>query len=38
MCPHFIQVGEIKSIIDPAFADHVRREAVRFGDELARAS
>ncbi len=29
--------GEIKSIIHPALADHVRREAVRFKDELMRA-
>jgi hypothetical protein len=33
-----IQAGQIKSIIDPALADHVRREAVRFSDELARAA
>ena len=32
-----IQTGQIKSIIHPALADHVRREAVRFRDELARA-
>jgi hypothetical protein len=33
-----IQAGRIKSIIDPALADHVRREAVRFSDELARST
>lgn len=33
-----IQAGQIRSIIDPALADHVRREAVRFSDELARAT
>ncbi len=32
-----IQAGQIKSIIHPALADHVRREAVRFRDELDRA-
>ncbi len=32
-----IQAGQIKSIINPALADHVRREAVRFKDELTRA-
>ncbi len=32
-----IQAGQIKSIIHPALADHVRREAVRFKDELNRA-
>ncbi len=32
-----IQAGQIKSIIHPALADHVRREAVRFKDELVRA-
>jgi hypothetical protein len=32
-----IQAGQIKSIIHPALADHVRREAVRFKDELIRA-
>ncbi len=31
-----IQAGTIKSIIHPALADHVRREAVRFKDELDR--
>jgi hypothetical protein len=33
-----ILAGQIKSIIHPAVADHVRREAVRFKDELARAA
>ena len=33
-----IQTGQIRSIIHPALADHVRREAVRFRDELIRAS
>jgi Domain of unknown function (DUF2935) len=33
-----IQAGQIKSIIHPALADHVRREAVKFADELQRAS
>jgi hypothetical protein len=33
-----IQTGKIKSIIHPALADHVRREAVKFSDELKRAS
>jgi hypothetical protein len=33
-----IQAGQIKSIINPALADHVRREAIRFRDELARAA
>jgi len=32
-----ILAGQIKSIIHPALADHVRREAVRFKDELTRA-
>lgn len=32
-----IQSGQIKSIIHPALADHVRREAIRFKDELMRA-
>ena len=32
-----IQAGQIKSIINPALADHVRREAIRFKDELERA-
>jgi len=31
-----ILAGQIKSIIHPALADHVRREAVRFKDELDR--
>jgi hypothetical protein len=31
-----IREGKIKSIIDPALADHVRREAVKFKDELSR--
>ena len=33
-----IQAGTIKSIIHPALADHVRREAVRFKDELDRSA
>jgi hypothetical protein len=33
-----IQTGQIKSIIHPALADHVRREAVKFADELKRAA
>jgi hypothetical protein len=33
-----IQTGQIRSIIHPALADHVRREAVRFQDELRRAA
>jgi hypothetical protein len=33
-----IQTGAIKSIINPALADHVRREAVKFADELRRVS
>ena len=33
-----ILAGEIKSIIHPALADHVRREAIRFKDELMRAA
>ena len=33
-----IETGQIKSIIHPALADHVRREAVRFKDELGRAA
>jgi hypothetical protein len=32
-----IEAGKIKSIIHPALADHVRREAVKFVDELRRA-
>lgn len=31
-----IQTGRIKSIIHPALADHVRREAIKFADELKR--
>lgn len=31
-----IQTGQIKSILKPELADHVRREAVRFADELKR--
>jgi hypothetical protein len=33
-----IQAGKIKSIIDPALADHVRREALKAADELRRAA
>jgi hypothetical protein len=33
-----ILAGQIKSIIHPALADHVRREAVRFKDELDRSN
>ena len=33
-----IQASEIKSIINPALADHVRREAIRFKDELDRSA
>ena len=33
-----ISAGSIKSIIHPTLADHVRREAVRFKDELARSA
>lgn len=33
-----IKAGQIKSIINPALADHVRREAVKFADELDRVS
>ena len=33
-----IQAGTIKSIIHPALADHVRREAIRFRDEVIRAA
>jgi hypothetical protein len=33
-----IRTGQIQSIIHPALADHVRREAVRFKDELSRAA
>jgi hypothetical protein len=32
-----IEGGRIKSIIDPRLADHVRREALKFVDELKRA-
>lgn len=32
-----IEAGRIKSIIDPRLADHVRREALKFVDELRRA-
>lgn len=32
-----IEAGRIKSIIDPRLADHVRREAIKFIDELKRA-
>ncbi len=32
-----IEAGRIKSIVDPRLADHVRREAVKFIDELKRA-
>lgn len=32
-----IEAGRIKSIIDPRLADHVRREALKFIDELRRA-
>ncbi len=32
-----IEAGRIKSIIDPRLADHVRREAAKFVDELKRA-
>ena len=33
-----IEAGQIQSIIHPALADHVRREAVKFHDELSRAA
>ncbi len=33
-----IEAGRIKSIIDPRLADHVRREALKFIDELKRAA
>ncbi len=33
-----IESGEIQSIIHPALADHIRREAVKFLDELRRAA
>jgi Domain of unknown function (DUF2935) len=32
-----IEAGRIKSIIEPRLADHVRREAIKFVDELKRA-
>ena len=32
-----IEAGRIKSIIDPRLADHVRREALKFVDEIKRA-
>ena len=32
-----IEAGQIQSIIHPALADHVRREAIKFRDEIARA-
>jgi hypothetical protein len=32
-----IEAARIKSIIDPRLADHVRREAMKFVDELSRA-
>lgn len=31
-----IEAARIKSIIDPRLADHVRREALKFIDELKR--
>jgi hypothetical protein len=31
-----IEAARIKSIIDPRLADHVRREALKFVDELKR--
>lgn len=33
-----IQTGQIKSIIHPTLADHVRREALKAADELKRAA
>ena len=33
-----IEGGRIKSIIDPRLPDHVRREALKFVDELKRAA
>jgi hypothetical protein len=33
-----IYAGKIKSIIHPSLASHVRREAVKFIDELKRAA
>jgi hypothetical protein len=32
-----IEAGQIQTIIHPALADHIRREAIKFRDELARA-
>ena len=32
-----IEAGRIKSIIEPRLADHVRREALKFLNELQRA-
>jgi len=32
-----INTGHVKSILHPAFADHIRRESVKFVDELKRA-
>ena len=32
-----IELGEIRSIIHPTLADHVRREAIKAADELKRA-
>jgi hypothetical protein len=32
-----IEAARIKSIIDPRLSDHVRREALKFVDELKRA-
>lgn len=32
-----IEAGKLRSIIDPRLADHVRREALKFVDELKRA-
>jgi hypothetical protein len=33
-----IETGQIKSIIHPTLADHVRREALKAADEIARAT
>ena len=33
-----IEAAQIQSIIHPALADHIRREAVKFHDELSRAA
>lgn len=33
-----IETGKIRSIIDPALADHVRREAIKAADDLRRAA